>query len=141
MRGMGLLPVVTVFHKQKTRTRIQGKLEALSGMYKKLSGAAYEGYEIHMGRTMLTGEAQVLVKREEEILGVCRGQAAGTYIHGIFDSSETADRSSSNAGREKRPGWRRPRRGQIFGNTRKSNTRLWRKVFVSPWIWRRFTVC
>ena len=44
-----------------------------------------------MGRTMLTGEAQVLAKREEEILGVCRGQAAGTYIHGIFDSSETAD--------------------------------------------------
>ena len=91
MRGMGLLPVETIFHKQKTRTRIQGKLEALSGMYEKLSGAAYEGYEIHMGRTMLTGEAQVLAKREEEILGVCRGQAAGTYIHGIFDSSETAD--------------------------------------------------
>lgn len=91
MRGMGLLPVETVFHKQKTRTRIQGKLEALSGMYEKLSGAAYEGYEIHMGRTMLTGEAQVLAKREEEILGVCRGQAAGTYIHGIFDSSETTD--------------------------------------------------
>ena len=91
MRGMGLLPVETVFHKQKTRTRIQGKLEALSGMYEKLSGAAYEGYEIHMGRTMLTGEAQVLAKKEEEILGVCRGQAAGTYIHGIFDSSETAD--------------------------------------------------
>lgn len=91
MRGMGLLPVETVFHKQKTRTRIQGKLEDLSGIYEKLSGAAYEGYEIHMGRTMLTGEAQVLAKREEEILGVCRGQAAGTYIHGIFDSSETAD--------------------------------------------------
>lgn len=92
MRGMGLLPVETVFQKQKTRTRIQGNVEALSGIYESLSGAAYEGYEIHMGNTKLTGEAQVLAKTKEEILGVCKGQAAGTYIHGFFDSSHVAER-------------------------------------------------
>ena len=90
MRGMGLLPVETVFQKQKTRTRIQGNLEVLSGVYENISGAFYEGYEIHMGKTKLVGEAQVLAKRKEEILGVCKGQAAGTYIHGIFDSSYVA---------------------------------------------------
>lgn len=92
MRGMGLLPVETVFQKQKTRTRIQGNLETLSGVYESLSGAAYEGYEIHMGNTKLTGEAQVLAKTRDEILGVCKGQAAGTYIHGFFDSSHVAER-------------------------------------------------
>ena len=50
MRGMGLLPVDTVFEPQKVRTRVQGQVLAGSGFFALLEGARFEGYEIHMGR-------------------------------------------------------------------------------------------
>ena len=97
MRGMGLLPVETVFYKQKTRTRIQGKLEALSGMYKKLSGAAYEGYEIHMGETALKGDAKPSTNIQDSVTGERKADGAyldnvcGTYVHGVFDKEAVAE--------------------------------------------------
>lgn len=95
VRGMGLLPVRTVFGRSKITTRSQGKLEPLTGCWSALSGASYEGYEIHMGETSLTGShsgLQTMACRDGRVLGICLDNAAGTYIHGIFDSSEVADR-------------------------------------------------
>ena len=54
MEGMGLLPVATVFEKEKVRTRVRGRFGTLGGILKPLSGMELEGYEVHMG---ITGRA------------------------------------------------------------------------------------
>ena len=51
MRGMGLLPLATVFAGDKRQVRAQGKLSQVGGVLSSLSGVNVEGYEIHMGRT------------------------------------------------------------------------------------------
>ena len=77
--GMGLLPVDTVFRGEKRQTQVSGTLNPVEGALSPLSGMAYQGYEIHMGRS---GDAPA-------ILG--RGCVYGTYIHGIFDAPGVAD--------------------------------------------------
>ncbi len=77
--GMGLLPVDTVFRGEKRQTQVSGTLNPVEGVLSPLSGMAYQGYEIHMGRS---GDAPA-------ILG--RGCVYGTYIHGIFDAPGVAD--------------------------------------------------
>ena len=49
MAGMGLLPVSTVFRRDKTRTQTAGTFPDCGGFFAPLSGAPLEGYEIHMG--------------------------------------------------------------------------------------------
>lgn len=78
MRGMGLLPHSTTFAGKKTRTAETGVLSDVTGIFSELSGAAYKGYEIHMG----------LSEAEGNIIN--RGNVYGTYIHGIFDSEDVA---------------------------------------------------
>lgn len=53
IKGMGLLPMDTVFAEKKTRTRVSGRFLELEGELQALSGAELEGYEIHMGETVL----------------------------------------------------------------------------------------
>ena len=77
--GMGLLPVDTVFRGEKRQTQVSGTLGPVEGLLSPLSGMAYQGYEIHMGRS---GDAPA-------ILG--RGCVYGTYIHGIFDAPGIAE--------------------------------------------------
>lgn len=96
MRGMELLPVHTVFEKTKTRTRVLGMTETLNGPWQLLSGIAFEGYEIHMGETTYEPGAAVF-STIAETAGTHNGKgssangcqyqnAAGSYVHGIFDS-------------------------------------------------------
>jgi len=77
MRGMELLPVITVFHNKKTRIQVKAKFETLKGPFQELSGLDIEGYEIHMGQTTGCNE---------------KGNAYGTYVHGIFDKGKIAVR-------------------------------------------------
>ena len=72
--GLGLLDGNTIFEKEKTRTRVNGKLPKVTGIFSNLSDVEYEGYEIHMGATT---EDNVIVNK---------GNVYGSYIHGIFDS-------------------------------------------------------
>ena len=72
LAGLGLLPVSTVFRREKTRARTAGTFPAGEGFYAPLSGAPYEGYEIHMG---VSGGLFAL-----------SGRVLGTYLHGLFDS-------------------------------------------------------
>ena len=58
MRGMGLLPMDTVFAGDKTRTLVKGKIQMPEGDLKLLGGIDFEGYEIHMGVTTLKGSAR-----------------------------------------------------------------------------------
>jgi len=80
IQGMGLLDMDTVFRGEKVQSQARGVFGPISGMLAELSGKAYEGYEIHMGRSeekmpALTGE----------------GNVYGSYIHGIFDAPGISD--------------------------------------------------
>ncbi len=97
MKGMGLLPIETVFTKEKTRTRVQGTIGTITGPYAGLSGAETEGYEIHMGETLLKeGAKSVLsitdtVTGQQKADGAYRDNVFGTYVHGVFDKEECAE--------------------------------------------------
>ena len=79
IKGMGLLPMDTVFAEKKTRTRVSGRFLELEGELQALSGAELEGYEIHMGRS------------EAPLPSITAGNNVyGTYIHGVFDEAGIA---------------------------------------------------
>ncbi len=114
MRGMGLLAAETVFARQKTRTRIQGRAEQAFGIFADGAGEAVEGYEIHMGETCAAspvkegkaaisdtdgaGEGGLLEGNrtvhpavrlaDGRMDGLVRsdGLVFGTYLHGILDN-------------------------------------------------------
>lgn len=89
LSGIGLLPVDTVFRKEKTTTRVEGMTEGLG------SPAKLEGYEIHMGETGRFGgkpfsRIRTLFSPSQEFRedGCILGNVFGTYVHGVFDSPE-----------------------------------------------------
>lgn len=98
MRGLGLLPVETVFRAGKTTVQVRGRVLPQEGLWGPLSGAETEGYEIHMGETVLAEGAQPfqrLSRGEETVLDGCTcGSVFGTYQHGVFDSMELLRRLS-----------------------------------------------
>lgn len=101
IRGMGLLPVATVFQEEKIRTRVKGRIHTLSQEFSLLSGAEVEGYEIHMGITKAANKVPLqeaydkgradncypFVELESHQLdGMCKDNVCGTYLHGVFDT-------------------------------------------------------
>lgn len=80
IRGLGLLPMDTVFRGAKIQTQTTGVLSGVKGLLSCLNGRAYEGYEIHMGRS------------EEKMPPlISSGSVYGSYVHGIFDAPGIAD--------------------------------------------------
>jgi adenosylcobyric acid synthase len=78
--GLGLLPVSTVMHSEKT-TRV---VEAES-----LGGVKFRAYEIHMGRTERPrGFAPFANLASGEPEGIRVGRCAGTYLHGALENAE-----------------------------------------------------
>lgn len=51
INGMGLLDMDTEFRGEKVQTQTRGVIDGVEGMLAGLNGLAYEGYEIHMGRS------------------------------------------------------------------------------------------
>lgn len=94
IKGMNLLPMETVFAKEKSRTLVIGKIETVTGAYKELSGCTLEGYEIHMGQSKFLEPIQNFARIQTEnqasadsrLDGVVTENICGTYIHGIFDT-------------------------------------------------------
>lgn len=102
-KGLGLLPVVTEFADEKTRTRVTFELQGLGGSFETLNGKTVSGYEIHMGKTgdiaasnglsvdALKNEQTETTEKEQDFgncLFTCRDNVLGTYVHGFFDSDE-----------------------------------------------------
>ncbi len=88
LRGMGLLPVDTVFEPRKTRTRVTARICPSDGYFTGLSGAELTGYEIHMGQTTLSGGASPFcVLSDGQADGAVSGRVFGTYLHGLFDGA------------------------------------------------------
>ncbi|MEL7607989.1 MAG: cobyric acid synthase [Bacillota bacterium] len=87
--GMGLLPVQTEFAGEKRRTLTTGRALTVGGALAPLSGAALEGYEIHMGRTALSPGAKPLALLENGQVDGCQNENIyGSYLHGFFDTAE-----------------------------------------------------
>ena len=76
-RGMGLLDMETVFSPQKVQTQTEGVLSDVQGIFSSLNGAAFKGYEIHMGQSSAD---------HPRIMN--SGNIYGSYIHGLFDVPE-----------------------------------------------------
>ena len=97
IKGMGLLPMDTVFAEKKTRTRVEGFFDQLTGAFAKLSDTKLEGYEIHMGETTLKGEAKSSTRIQDSVTGESKTDGAyldnvcGTYVHGVFDKEAVAE--------------------------------------------------
>lgn len=96
LKGMGLLPIKTVFQGEKIRTRVSGKFNNVEGILKDLSGLNVEGYEIHMGISSFNedcnyfSEIKDSVSGEQKPDGTFSGNIYGSYIHGIFDNEEVS---------------------------------------------------
>ncbi|HEX6603073.1 MAG TPA: hypothetical protein VF030_10570, partial [Solirubrobacterales bacterium] len=84
--GLGLLPLVTTFDREKLvrRTRARFALE-LPGPWKALAGQELEGYEIRHGRTSAAGPAEEAL---EGGLGWAYGRVLGISVHGLFEQPD-----------------------------------------------------
>ena len=78
--GMRLLDMDTLFLGEKVQTQTEGIFENIPGLLACLNGLAYQGYEIHMGRS---------IERRSAV--TCVGNVYGSYIHGIFDAPGVAE--------------------------------------------------
>ena len=83
LRGLGLLPAVTVFTAGKTLSRREAEVVA-----EPFRGAGVTGYEIHMGETTVRGCAPFCRFADGTAEGAVQGTVFGTYLHGLFDSGE-----------------------------------------------------
>ncbi len=92
VQGMGLLDTKTVFRPEKHRTRVHGTFGEMKGILKEMKGLPFEGYEIHMGETILDEHASGLVTIENDSDTLQQGHPDGSqkenvygcYVHGIF---------------------------------------------------------
>lgn len=97
IRGMGLLPITTIFKNSKRRTRVHGSFGTIKGKLSKLTGKTLEGYEMHMGETTLQSQAAFLtniyntIADEAQLVdGAQNENVYGSYVHGLFDAEEVA---------------------------------------------------
>lgn len=108
IKGMGLLPMDTVFEEEKTRTRVKGAFHKVSGVLEGLSGVELEGYEIHMGVSRLKKDALALTDIEDFVGdgqkkadGAQYNNVYGTYVHGVFDKEAVAKAVVTALGKRK----------------------------------------
>ena len=91
--GLGLLPVETVFAREKTSVRVRARVAVAPGPFAAAAGSDVAAYEIHAGLTRSVGTVPRLftvVERggapADDADGAvsARGNVAGTYFHGLF---------------------------------------------------------
>ncbi|MDN3545181.1 cobyric acid synthase [Kinneretia asaccharophila] len=88
--GLGLLPLVTQFEREKLLRPCQARFESeLAGPWAALGALAASGYEIHHGRTAqhpsLATAAVALRDELGQPIGWQQGSVLGHYVHGLFE--------------------------------------------------------
>ena len=88
--GLGLLPLVTSFEREKTVRRSDAVFANLEGPWHALSGAAVSGYEIHQGQTAQHPAMAAGGDVAREVMpGLgwqnASGNVLGVYLHGLFE--------------------------------------------------------
>ncbi|MGJ7569742.1 cobyric acid synthase [Variovorax sp. RB2P76] len=86
--GLGLLPLVTVFAREKTVRHRAARFGELNGVWGALSGVSVNGYEIHHGQTAehpQMAQAGHAVMPDGLAWQNTRGNVLGIYLHGLFE--------------------------------------------------------
>ncbi len=89
--GMALLDIETVFESKKTRTLTTGNITCKSGFFSALDNAQFEGYQIHMGKTAVHTNTFASFENGASD-GAYNNNIAGSYVHGIFDTKDAAEK-------------------------------------------------
>ena len=95
-RGLGLLPLHTRFERAKLLRHTRARFGQTADAWSVLADVAFEGYEIHQGRTARVDQSvesadradtRVALRNEAgEPIGWQRGSVLGLYVHGLFES-------------------------------------------------------
>jgi adenosylcobyric acid synthase len=81
--GLGLLPLVTTFGREKLTRRTTTRFTDLPPPWQSLSRLSVSGYEIRHGETTATGP---VVTALPDGLGFMRGPVLGVYLHGLLEN-------------------------------------------------------
>lgn len=87
--GFGFLPTTTKFNKDKITKQSSGKI--VSNVIEEINNIEVSGYEIHNGETIVNNPDNIFIKLSNgEVAGAIndKGNAIGTYLHGIFDNGD-----------------------------------------------------
>ena len=88
--GLGLLPLVTRYERDKRVRRTTLRFERTEGAWSPWAGAQAPGYEIHCGITVphpgLPPPTVALRDDRGEAIGWQQGNVLGVYAHGLFES-------------------------------------------------------
>ena len=88
MKGLGGIPATTTFYKEKETNRVTGRYHQNTGLP---SNQPLEGYEIHLGKTIISQKGRpflTLENGEKEGYFGNDGQIIGTYLHHLFHNDE-----------------------------------------------------
>ncbi|MBE0415521.1 MAG: cobyric acid synthase [Dehalococcoidia bacterium] len=92
--GLGLLDMVTLFEPQKTTCQVKARVACEQGLLEGAKGMEVIGYEIHMGQSIGDDIApafevtQIADRGVSYPDGATSGNILGTYLHGLFDSTD-----------------------------------------------------
>lgn len=86
-RGLGLLPLTTVFSHEKRTRHTSSRFAELESPWRELSGRDVAGYEIRHGATQSSGAVAAL----PDGLGFAAGPVLGLYLHGLFEQPELVE--------------------------------------------------
>lgn len=109
--GLGLLNMKTIFYEDKVTTQVKAKINVDNGPFEGLKDTEVEGYEIHMGKTIISNDViplttitEKLGEKVEIVDGAVSrdGRVFGTYIHGIFDSMAFTRKFLNNIRKKKK---------------------------------------
>ncbi|HEY8973165.1 MAG TPA: cobyric acid synthase CobQ, partial [Burkholderiaceae bacterium] len=88
--GLGLLPLVTRYERDKRVRRTRLRFERTTGAWAPWAGVEAAGYEIHCGVTVphpgLAAPTVALRDAHGEAIGWQHGSVLGVYAHGLFES-------------------------------------------------------
>ena len=89
--GLGLLPLSTQFDQRKSLRTGAMRFTTTTSCWSALAGVAWQGYEIHHGRSLPVSTpalpGAVLRNDAGEPIGWQRGSVLGLYAHGLFESA------------------------------------------------------